>query len=181
VVCGYGFGLVVEEVPGIGTMVGHGGGLPGYGSHMRWLPSRGIGVVGLSNTRYARIGSLTYRVLVALEARSLLPARNDEPSAALLSEPIVRLVELLLNWSDEAAETLFADNVELDDDWQWRRESAARLLGGSTPTVVRVEARTSALATAHLAAGETRFELEVLLGPGLEPRIAWYELRLATP
>ena len=35
--------------------VGHGGGVPGFGSHMRWAPDYGIGVVALANVTYANV------------------------------------------------------------------------------------------------------------------------------
>lgn len=40
---GYGFGLGVSNDCRYAYVVGHGGGLPGYGSLMRWLPEYGVG------------------------------------------------------------------------------------------------------------------------------------------
>jgi CubicO group peptidase (beta-lactamase class C family) len=56
---GYGYGLQVLHDDRFGVIVGHGGGLPGYGSHMRWLPGRRVGVVALANATYAPMGRLT--------------------------------------------------------------------------------------------------------------------------
>lgn len=53
IVGGYGFGLSVEHDRQVGRLVGHSGGYPGYGSHMRWHPDTGFGVVVLANARYA--------------------------------------------------------------------------------------------------------------------------------
>jgi hypothetical protein len=39
----------------LGRVVGHGGGYPGFGSHMRWHPASGLGVVALANARYAPV------------------------------------------------------------------------------------------------------------------------------
>lgn len=49
---GYGYGLNVEHDPVWGTVVSHSGGYPGFGSHMRWHPGTGLGVVALTNARY---------------------------------------------------------------------------------------------------------------------------------
>ena len=40
---GYGYGLRVRNCNRMGRVVAHSGGLPGYGSHMRWAVERGIG------------------------------------------------------------------------------------------------------------------------------------------
>ena len=50
---GYGFGLFVEHHSDHGHVVHHPGGYPGYGSHMRWHPETGLGVVALANGTYA--------------------------------------------------------------------------------------------------------------------------------
>jgi CubicO group peptidase (beta-lactamase class C family) len=39
---GYGFGLRVWQTCGFPHVVAHSGGLPGFGSHMRWLPEHGV-------------------------------------------------------------------------------------------------------------------------------------------
>ena len=41
VVTGYGFGTFVDRILEIGMVVGHSGGYPGFGSHMRWHPASG--------------------------------------------------------------------------------------------------------------------------------------------
>ena len=43
-------GLGVTDDLRLGTVIGHSGGLPGYGSHMRWIPDRGVGVVAVGVT-----------------------------------------------------------------------------------------------------------------------------------
>ena len=51
-VVGYGFGTFVRSDMELGTVVGHSGGYPGFGSHMRWHPASGVGVVVLGNRTY---------------------------------------------------------------------------------------------------------------------------------
>ena len=70
---GYGYGLFVLHDLALGRVVGHGGGYPGFGSHMRWHPASGLGVVALANARYAPVGRLTLealRILVPSAARA---------------------------------------------------------------------------------------------------------------
>ena len=49
---GYGYGLSVTYEGSL-AIVGHAGGLPGFGSHMCWAPDYDLGVVALGNVRYA--------------------------------------------------------------------------------------------------------------------------------
>lgn len=48
----YGYGLHHVMDPELGTMIYHSGGYPGYGSHMRWHPATGTGIVFFSNRTY---------------------------------------------------------------------------------------------------------------------------------
>ena len=50
---GYGMGLQRIHHLDLGATVTHSGGLPGFGSNMRWLPERDFGVVALANLTYA--------------------------------------------------------------------------------------------------------------------------------
>jgi len=48
----YGYGLRVTQTCQYGAMVAHGGGLPGYGSLMQWLPDYGVGIIAFGNVTY---------------------------------------------------------------------------------------------------------------------------------
>ena len=62
----YGFGLFADEDPGLGRIVSHSGGYPGFGTNMRWHPATGVGVIALANGTYAPMTGLTALVLDAL-------------------------------------------------------------------------------------------------------------------
>lgn len=76
---GYGYGLNIEHDPVWGTVVSHSGGYPGFGSHMRWHPGTGLGVVALTNARY-----VTGKTQATAALRALLSdaAGTDGPGAA---------------------------------------------------------------------------------------------------
>jgi CubicO group peptidase (beta-lactamase class C family) len=148
---GYGFGLLIEHDPVHGLVVGHSGGYPGFGSHMRWHPGTGLGVIVLGNATYTRAYQPAARMLSALLAGTARSARrshraNDPGQAAVPAsaaqrpgiEPaqpapsgliaweatdLARLAveRLLLQWDDRIATELFADNVELDRPLPQRR------------------------------------------------------------
>lgn len=124
---GYGFGLNVRDDPALGTIVAHAGGLPGYGSNMRWFAGRGMGVIALSNTFYAPMSVLTMRLMAALHEHGAV--RSVPTIAAPGWEAATqRLVDLLNYWDDSVAASLFEDNVALDEPLARRRTAAAALV-----------------------------------------------------
>ena len=50
---GYGYGLRISADCRFDHVVGHGGGLPGFGSYMAWLPEHGVGMFAMANLTYA--------------------------------------------------------------------------------------------------------------------------------
>ena len=53
---GYGFGLRISQTCTFPFVVAHSGGLPGFGSQMRWLPDYGVGIVAFGNLTYTGWG-----------------------------------------------------------------------------------------------------------------------------
>lgn len=140
---GYGFGLNIRDDATLGTIVAHAGGLPGYGSNMRWFAGRGIGVIALSNTFYAPMSDLTMRLLAALHEHGEVPA----PAACVApawESAAQRLVDLLNDWDDAAATALFEDNVALDESFERRRSQAAALVATHGRLQIRATRPTSA-------------------------------------
>src|SRR5204862_6369938 len=50
---GYGFGLRVASDCRFEHIVSHGGGLPGFGSYMQWLPEYGVGMFAMATLTYS--------------------------------------------------------------------------------------------------------------------------------
>jgi len=50
---GYGYGLRISTDCRFEHIVGHGGGLPGFGSYMMWLPDYGVGLFAMANLTYS--------------------------------------------------------------------------------------------------------------------------------
>jgi CubicO group peptidase (beta-lactamase class C family) len=122
---GYGIGLSMRLDPRLGTIVTHSGGLPGYGSHMRWLPDRKVGVVAVSNVTYGGMAWPCAEALELLADLDALPKAPEEIASPMLQSAATRAVDLVNDWSDDAARDLFADNVELDDPLDRRAKEAA--------------------------------------------------------
>ncbi|HSB60368.1 MAG TPA: serine hydrolase domain-containing protein, partial [Vicinamibacteria bacterium] len=110
---GYGYGLGVSQTCRARPIVSHSGGLPGFGSQMRWLPDHGVGIVALANRTYAGPGVAIARAIEALADTGALEARVVPPSPALRAarDAVDRLIE---SWDDRLADGLAADNLFLD-------------------------------------------------------------------
>lgn len=125
----YGFGLSATDDCRWGTELAHSGGLPGFGSHMVWLPERGVGVFVMANLTYAPAGGLARQALQLLLDTGALQAREAQPSPALLrvAQDTAALVD---HWSDASAEALAAFNLFLDRPLDKRRSEIAAMREG---------------------------------------------------
>ncbi len=158
---GYGMGLQVLHHATAGTVVSHSGGLPGFGSNMRWLVDHGVGVIALSNRTYAPMAPLTTTIVEHLAARGWLPSPSDlaigAPRDAVerAHRFLVRVLEPVLAGEPIAWDTAEVDgmgwspNLSLDEPFDRRQAELSALLGGS-PTG---SAAFGALRIEHGAAG----------------------------
>ncbi|HEY0727338.1 MAG TPA: serine hydrolase, partial [Pyrinomonadaceae bacterium] len=119
-VSGYGYGLGVSQDCRFEFVVGHGGGLPGYGSLMRWLPDYGVGLIAMGNLTYGGFGGLFNDTLNALHRTGALQPRVVKPSPALLKAQ-ADISQLIIKWDDALANRIMADNVSLDTPLETRK------------------------------------------------------------
>ena len=176
---GYGFGLRVQPHEQLGDVVTHSGGLPGFGSNMRWVPATGVGLIALSNSTYAPMSDVTTDVLDLLAKSDAVRAGGPEPTADL-RDRAERLVALLNDWSDAAAADLFTDNVMLDQPFDERADAARQLVeehGSLTFARIVAESATSAIIVAH--ARHHEFHIDFQLSPTRPARIQLYEATIA--
>jgi CubicO group peptidase (beta-lactamase class C family) len=174
---GYGFGLFVTHDTRFGHFVTHSGGLPGYGSNMRWLPDRGVGVIALGNATYVPMRALTRRMLELIDDHGLIPSVVERPSTALLSAA-QELAVLLSDWTDDAANALFADNVALDEPYTRRARHVSALIAEHGPlTVAGVDATTAVsgrVTMRHADGAPLKIDLD--LSPAMPPKLQFYEV-----
>src|SRR5262249_18802620 len=97
---GYAFGLRVSQSCAFDHIVAHGGGLPGFGSVMQWLPDYGVGIVAVGNLTYPGWGRVTTRGFDALAKSGGLKFRMPQPSPARVAarDKISHLVD---KWDDK--------------------------------------------------------------------------------
>jgi len=110
VVSGYGYGLGWTRDCDGKTVVGHSGGLPGFGSQWVILPEYGIGVVSFANRTYAGTGSVNGRVIDTLIAIAGL-SPSQLPASPILKQRKEELMKLLPHWNQtEQQSEIFAEN-----------------------------------------------------------------------
>jgi hypothetical protein len=170
---GYDYGLGTTRTCRFRSVVGHGGGLPGWGSVMRWLPEHGVAVVALGNITYAGWGRPALAAFEALDRTGALKPRVPQPSAALLSAE-TRVNGLILQpWSDAVADGLAADNLFLDTSKEKRRAAfdALRAKHGACVPAGPIDAENALRGSWKLACDRGSIRVAVTLAPTLPPRV----------
>jgi CubicO group peptidase (beta-lactamase class C family) len=119
-VSGYGYGLGVSQDCRFPYVIGHGGGLPGYGSLMRWLPDYGVGLIAMGNLTYGGFGALFNDTVNALHRTGALQPRVVKPAPALLKAQ-ADISQLIIKWDDAIANRITADNFFLDAAMETRK------------------------------------------------------------
>lgn len=178
---GYGYGLLMRDDPVCGMVAGHSGGLPGFGSNMRWIIGTGVGVVALSNVTYAPMSTFTMRVLSEAVTVGRVDRRQVEVDP-IFERAVMSLVGLLRDWDDARARELFADNVELDEPFEFRATDSAEVLqmcGGLMVESLKPLARTRGEVV--LAGSLGRVTLTVLMSPVGGGRIQSYSFGQVQP
>jgi CubicO group peptidase (beta-lactamase class C family) len=125
---GYAFGLRVSQTCAFRHVVAHSGGLPGFGSQMRWLPEHGVGIIALGNLTYTSWNAAIDAAVDALANTGGLQPRVAQPSPAL-SDARDAVSRLIAGWDDRLADTIAADNFFLDQSKDRRRRELEELRG----------------------------------------------------
>ena len=79
----YGMGLIVATDCELGLTLSHGGGYPGYGSHVLLLPERGVGIFAFTNRSYSGSSAPVWDAAIALSRSGFLQRRPVAVSAEL--------------------------------------------------------------------------------------------------
>jgi CubicO group peptidase (beta-lactamase class C family) len=201
----YGFGLFIDEDAGLGRVVSHSGGYPGFGSNMRWHSATSTGVIAAGNGTYAPMTMLTSLILEALVAKrgtyqvALSPRRVADnrvaggpwPETLAARAAVSRLLSSAAEIAADdptadalfTAEALFTENVSLDRPYAERLHDIAVLrdrLGAFTDSPDRVpEHDTPAHCRWFLTGEGGTVQAQIQLNPQKPPRVQ--SLTLAIP
>src|SRR5215212_1649835 len=175
----YGFGLGMLDDVRFGRVILHGGGYPGFGTHMRWHPASGLGLMALTNHRYGPAGPLGRDMMVELLRAEAVPFRrtraNDATEAA--RETVERL---LADWDDDLASSTFAMNVDLDEPLELRKAAVARIRDRHGELRRDETTPDESLTSYHLAwwlqGDRGRVRVEILLSPEVPPKVQAFSI-----
>jgi CubicO group peptidase (beta-lactamase class C family) len=123
---GYGYGLRISTDCRFDHIVGHGGGLPGFGSYMAWLPDYGVGIFAMATLTYAGPAEPINQAWDALLKSGGLQQR-ELPVSPMLLQMREHIVHLWKQWDDAEAKQNTAENFFLDAPTAQRRAEIQRL------------------------------------------------------
>jgi CubicO group peptidase (beta-lactamase class C family) len=166
----YGYGLVDAADATLGRRLHHPGGLPGYGSHMLFLPNAGVGVFAFGNRTYAPMARLTVRLAELFLAAQ--PKRAPMPPSPWLKRAIEAIVAAYATSRIETAEAVFAENLLLDMPAPLRNAELAKLKQQLGEGMLESIESTHALAGRFMITCEKgRLTGTIILSPEAEPGI----------
>lgn len=110
----YGYGLAVVRDCQNRLSIGHGGGLPGFGSHWRIMPEYGLGIAIFSNRTYAALSPMTLQALDTLISLSGIQP-YQLPASSILESRKKQLLSLLPDWKSAKQSEIFAENFFPDN------------------------------------------------------------------
>jgi hypothetical protein len=180
---GYAFGLGVSQTCDFDYVVSHSGGLPGYGSLMRWLPDHGVGFIAFGSRTYTGWGGIADQAFALLSKTGGLQPRSVQPSPALAAakEAVSGLVD---RWDDAAVDRIAAMNLFLDRSRERRRADFARLREqlGACRADAGFEFVENALRGSWLLQCERgRARASVTLAPTMPPAVQYLDVRTVPP
>jgi CubicO group peptidase (beta-lactamase class C family) len=176
---GYAYGLRVSQTCTFDHVVAHSGGLPGFGSQMRWLPDYGVGLIAFGNLRYTPWQAPLDAAMSALLATGGLQPRIVQPSPALVAarDAASRLV---VKWDDAVADGMAAVNLFLDTDKAHRRAELDRLhaaVGACTAGSGFDHVENALRGDWTMPCERGKLKVAVTLAPTMPPKVQYFAVR----
>jgi serine-type D-Ala-D-Ala carboxypeptidase/endopeptidase len=178
----YAMGFYAAADCELGLTLSHGGGYPGYGSHVLLLPDYGVGIFALANRTYAGPRAPVWDAAVTLLRAGRLTPRSSRPSSALTTA-YAAAVKMFVAGSVTSAGDVLATNFLMDRDAEHRAREFAGL-----KAEVGVCDTAAAIVPAGALAGDFtwicergRVEGQLLLAPTLTTRIQSLTLTRSMP
>jgi len=178
----YGYGLGVSQDCRFNYVVGHGGGLPAYGSLMRWLPEHGVGLIAMGNVTYASFGGLFNETLAALHRTGALQPRVVQPSPALLAAQ-KDVSQLITKWDDALASRIAADNFFLDEAKEHRAARIRELntKHGACRFAASIEAENALRGRWRMPCERGWLDVAITLAPTMPPQVQFMRVESVLP
>ncbi|HEY2944393.1 MAG TPA: serine hydrolase domain-containing protein [Vicinamibacteria bacterium] len=179
----YGMGMNVAMDCDLGLTLSHGGGYPGYGSHVLLLPNRGTAIFAFANRTYAGPSVAVWDAALALDKAGLLGRERDLPVSSDLAAAYAVVGGIYAAGDVAAGRDHLAMNFLLDRDaGGWAREIArlkAQVGDCDTTEPLAPTGALSADFTWRCAHG--RLKGSLTLAPTRPPRIQEWSVAPVTP
>jgi hypothetical protein len=177
----YGYGLSNTQTCQFRSAIAHGGGLPGYGSLMRWLPDYGVGIIAFGNLTYTGWGNIVGAAFDRLERTGGLVPRQVVASPALVTarDDVSKLV---VRWDDDLAERLAAENLFMDRSKDRRRKEIEELIAktGQCAAPDKFDVVENALRGSWTMSCERgNLQVSITLAPTMPPTVQFMTVRPA--
>jgi serine-type D-Ala-D-Ala carboxypeptidase/endopeptidase len=178
----YAMGFYAATDCELGLTLNHGGGYPGYGSHVLLLPDYGVGIFALANRTYAGPRAPVWDAAVALLRARRLKPRPVMPSSALATA-YAAVAKMFTTGTVSSAGDVLAMNFLMDRDAEHRARDLSELKAqvGTCETTAPIVATTALTGSFTWRCEHGRVNGEVLLAPTPAPRIQSLNLTRATP
>ena len=169
---GYGYGLVSAVHRRHGRVVAHSGALPGFGSHMEWLPDHGVGIVALANRTYVPVKNVVREAFGTLYSSGGLVPRRIPPSPALLAAR-ASLAQLYERWDPAVAAQAMLDTyfLDLDDDRRAPDLEQLRSRYGACVRLGDITATGALRGSWRMTCEGGTLDVSVTLGPTIPPQL----------
>lgn len=178
----YAMGFYAAADCDLGLTLSHGGGYPGYGSHVLLLPDFGVGIFALANGTYAGPRAPVWDAAVTLLHAGQLSARATPPSAALMAAYDVA-IKIFTTGSVTAVNDTLAMNFLMDRDAEhWSRDIASlKAAVGTCDTSTPIVASSALAGSFTWICERGRIGGRILLAPTPTPQIQSLSLTRLTP
>ena len=177
----YGYGLSVTQTCDFRVMIAHGGGLPGYGSLMRWLPDYGVGFIAFGNLTYTGWNRVVGEAITRLAATGGLQPREVQPSPALVAARD-DVSKLIVSWDDALADKIAAENLFLDRSKDRRRkeiESQRSTVGACAMPTTFDYVENALRGQWTMSCERGKLQVSITLAPTMPPTVQFLSVRPA--
>jgi CubicO group peptidase (beta-lactamase class C family) len=178
----YGMGMIVATDCELGLTLSHGGGYPGYGSHVLLMPEQGVGIFAFTNRSYSGSSAPVWDAAVTLGRGGFFKPRTIAISTALATA--YRTAATIYQQGDvSVAGEQLAMNFLMDRDVAgWRRDLASlKSAVGECDTSASLTASGALAGEFTWRCARGRVAGNLLLTPTTPPRIQALTLQPKTP
>jgi hypothetical protein len=178
----YAMGLIAAQDCELGLTLSHGGGYPGYGSHVLLLPDYGVGIFAFANRTYAGPRPPVWDAALALLRAGELKPRAI-PASSALTAAYGAVGKMFAAGSITAGGEVLAMNMLMDRDAEhWARDFAAlKASVGVCGTSVPITPTAALSGRFTWTCERGRVHGSLLLAPTRTPQIQALDLTRATP